>query len=243
MVRASTEVITLLDEAHRVLDANEALTRSTGFAAEELHGADIFALIHPDDLPHVRTEFAALLEGGEPRGASYRLRHKDGEWRHWEAVASNDLDDPAVRAIIVNARDVTAQRRLEAKAREHEELLATALDSLPGAFYLFARRGGYRLWNRTLERITETPPEEVRNRLPLDFVAEEDRARVAAAVGEAFATGASEVEAQLATRSGGRVPHLFTARRVQIDGEPHLVGLGIDVSQRRNALEELQERV
>jgi len=51
----------------------------------------------------------------------YRLRHKDGSWRHFEAVRTNLLDDPAVRGIVINYRDATERLRAEEDLRGSEE--------------------------------------------------------------------------------------------------------------------------
>jgi len=51
----------------------------------------------------------------------YRLRHKDGSWRHFEAVRTNLLDDPAVRGIVINYRGATERLRAEEDLRGSEE--------------------------------------------------------------------------------------------------------------------------
>jgi len=49
-----------------------------------------------------------------------KLRHADGSVRVVEAVSNNQIDNPAVRGIIVNARDITARLRAEARLRQSE---------------------------------------------------------------------------------------------------------------------------
>src|SRR5439155_13893630 len=61
--------------------------------------------------------------------AQYRLRHKDGSWRWVDAVGTNLLDEPSVRAIVVNHRDVTAQKEAD---RRKEEWLAMLAHELRG---------------------------------------------------------------------------------------------------------------
>jgi hypothetical protein len=43
----------------------------------------------------------------------FRLRHKDGSWRHVEATRTNLLDDLAVKGVVSNSRDITERRRAE----------------------------------------------------------------------------------------------------------------------------------
>ena len=52
---------------------------------------------------------------------------------------------------------------------------------------------------------------------------------------EVFATGRSEVEAEFIAKDGTRVPYYFTGLTIDIDGSPHLLGVGIDLSTRKQA--------
>src|SRR5262249_47031152 len=80
-----------------------ATLRGLGYAPEEYLGRDALELLHPDDAPAVREFLAGLLrQPGGRAPTQYRMRHKDGSWRWLEAVATNLLDEPAVRAVVVN---------------------------------------------------------------------------------------------------------------------------------------------
>jgi light-regulated signal transduction histidine kinase (bacteriophytochrome) len=48
----------------------------------------------------------------------WRRRHKNGRWLWLEGVATNLLDDPAVRGIVTNYRDVSERKRAEDEIRE-----------------------------------------------------------------------------------------------------------------------------
>jgi GGDEF domain-containing protein len=43
----------------------------------------------------------------------YRIRHRDGGWRHMEAMASNAMDEPAIAGLVLNNRDATERKALE----------------------------------------------------------------------------------------------------------------------------------
>ncbi len=49
----------------------------------------------------------------------YRFRCKDGSWRHLEGIGNNLLDDPSVKGIVVNSRDVTERKAFERRL-EHQ---------------------------------------------------------------------------------------------------------------------------
>ena len=64
--------------------------------------------------------------------ARYRIRHRDGSWRWVEATWRNLLEEPAVGAVVVNRRDITAeveaQQRLEERVAERTRELTALLE-------------------------------------------------------------------------------------------------------------------
>ena len=46
---------------------------------------------------------------------TWRVRHRDGTWLHSETVAANLLEDPNVRGLVLNTRDVSDRKELEAQ--------------------------------------------------------------------------------------------------------------------------------
>ena len=133
----SADIISLLDAQGTLLWNSEAAQRISGFDTTELEGVDTFENIHPEDRAAVAEEFGRMLEvPGQVITVRYRYRQKDGGWTWMEAVASNQLDNPAVRGVVANSRDITgrlaleaAQRSLaaqEAKERAHANLAALA---------------------------------------------------------------------------------------------------------------------
>jgi two-component system, cell cycle sensor histidine kinase and response regulator CckA len=88
--------------------------------------------VHPDDIGFVRHEFARSLEQlGTPLQVQFRYRRADGCWRTLLAIARNLLNDPVVRGIVVNSRDITEQRELELQLQHSQKL--DAIGRMAGA--------------------------------------------------------------------------------------------------------------
>jgi len=51
-----------------------------------------------------------------------RARCADGSWRWLEGTTTNHLDDPAIRGIVINCRDVTDRKRLEGQFRQAQKM-------------------------------------------------------------------------------------------------------------------------
>ncbi|HUF85508.1 MAG TPA: EAL domain-containing protein [Acidimicrobiia bacterium] len=148
LVAHSSDMVTGLDADGRVMYGSPAITEvlgwhSVGFDAsiEEREGApSAWDLVHPDDLERVATTFASsVAEGRAHDRIEFRMRRADGEWRWVEAVATNRLDDPAVRGVVVNSRDVTERRQAEESlwTRQHE--LSSLLEGSPDLIARFDR--------------------------------------------------------------------------------------------------------
>ncbi len=147
---------------------------------------------------------------------------------------------PADRRLMDLAAAVAAQighlverkRADEALGRERE-LIESTIRSLPGVFYLFDDQGRYLRWNRNLETVSGYSADEIARMHPLEFVPEDQRENVRRRIESVMEQGTADVEADLLARDGTRIPFYFTGVRVLLDGRPHLVGVGIDISKHR----------
>jgi hypothetical protein len=127
LVEHSHDAVTLLDEHGVIIYDSRSVARVMGYTPEERMGQPMQTTVHPEDLPYVVERFEhCLRHPDEVLTVEYRFRHKDGSWRWGEAVAVNRLNDPAVRAIVANHRDITDRRMVEAALRDREEQLRQA---------------------------------------------------------------------------------------------------------------------
>ncbi len=121
----SADIISLLDAEGHLLYNSPATERIGGFSPEELANIDTFELIHPDDRAEVRSVLGKVIsEPGSAHAVKYRYRKKNGHWVWMEAVASNQLDNPDVRGVVTNSRDITDRVHAE---QERERLHAQML--------------------------------------------------------------------------------------------------------------------
>jgi PAS domain S-box-containing protein len=134
-----------------------------------------------------------------------------------------------------------AQRQAEAVAQSEKLFSETMIGSMPGILYLFDDQGRYLRWNRNLETVTGYSGEEIARMHPLDFFASADHRPMQERIAEVFAQGESSVEGSLLTKEGATIPYFFTGQRVVFEGRVCLVGVGIDISERKQAENRLAE--
>jgi two-component system cell cycle sensor histidine kinase/response regulator CckA len=125
LIENASDVIAVIDQNGTISFQSPSVERVLGYRPEELDGTSVFDLVHPDDLPGAGRRMAQVLAAqGPTRMSLIRLRHRDGSWRALEAVGTSMFDDPHVRGIVVNARDVTERLELERELREAQKLEA-----------------------------------------------------------------------------------------------------------------------
>lgn len=72
------------------------------------------------------------------------------------------------------------------------------------------------------------------------FLLPADQPELKKRIQEVFDCGESSVQAPFLCRGGRTIPHFFTGRRVEFDGRLCLLGVGIDISARREAEAEVE---
>ncbi len=137
--------------------------------------------------------------------------------------------------------DVTEQEHAQAVIRRERDFRQKLIESIPGIFFLFDKSGRFLLWNKNLEKVLGASAGEVALLRTIDLYEEEDRAHIRRATAQVFAAGSSSVEASLVTKSGTRIPYVITGVRIEVDGEPSIISLGLDISERKQAETALRE--
>jgi len=128
-----------------------------------------------------------------------------------------------------------ARKNAEALLQRERLFSDTVIASVPGILYLYDQSRRFLRWNRSFETVSGYSAEEVARMNPLDFFAEHEKTLLHDKIEEVFSEGEASVEAGFLTKDGRSIPFFFTGRKVLFDGATCLVGLGIDVTERKEA--------
>jgi len=116
LVQNASDVIIVVDATGEILYESPAVERILGYRPEERVGSNALDSVHTDEAARVREVLSYVAQNPrEFRTLEFRVRHADGSWRWLEVTATNLLDDPSVRGIVGNYRDVTERKVLEAQ--------------------------------------------------------------------------------------------------------------------------------
>jgi PAS domain S-box-containing protein len=106
----SIDMLCIRDMQGRFMKVSRSWETVLGYTVEELQGAPLLPLIHPDDVAATRGQMARINVEEEIVGFINRYRHRDGRYRYleWRARRAGDR-------VFAVARDVTDRLATEAQ--------------------------------------------------------------------------------------------------------------------------------
>jgi diguanylate cyclase (GGDEF)-like protein/PAS domain S-box-containing protein len=128
LVQHGSDVIMVIDLEGTVLYASPSIGRALGYDPDTVTRLTSDFVSEADAL-RARTFLRAVAAGevGEAAWMELRVRHANGSLRWFEVGVTNRLDDPSVRGMVCNMRDVTERKGIEAELahRAHHDPLTT----------------------------------------------------------------------------------------------------------------------
>lgn len=129
LIENNEDIIVLLDEKLNYVYRSASAERVTG------HGRSGTQVktdeVHPEDRANVRRYLEDLIpQPGKVIHVSYRVRHKKGHYIWMEGTFMNKLNDPDIRAIVLNVRDVTDRKKVEHDLEVREKRFHETLDNM-----------------------------------------------------------------------------------------------------------------
>lgn len=131
LIASSNDLIGIINTDLCYSFVSPAVEKIVGKSAEDVVGVPVAASLHPDERVQVMHVIQRLLD--TPGGHAGPLEHRVGREGHWtwfETIAVNKVDDPNVRGIVFNARDVTARHESEAEVEDLTTRLRSLLDTI-----------------------------------------------------------------------------------------------------------------
>jgi PAS domain S-box-containing protein len=157
-------------------------------------------------------------------------------------VLANQLSKLAFQNI-QQARFITDRKRAEESLVQEKAFSESVIDSLPGIFYLFDQDGRLRRWNDNFERVSGYTPEELPTMKPWDFFAGNDKQYIAEQTKVVFESGLVSATADFVSKDGRATPYIFTGVRVTLNHAPFMAGMGMDITDRKQAEAEREELI
>jgi two-component system, sensor histidine kinase and response regulator len=127
LIEHGSDVITILDRDGIIRYESPSIER-LGYTPDELIGTRALDYVHPEDREGVAGVVARTVREGPRASGEWRCRRKDGSWCAVEAEGTNLMDEPSVRGIVFNWREITERKRAEQERTRYMRELAEARD-------------------------------------------------------------------------------------------------------------------
>jgi PAS domain S-box-containing protein len=182
-----------------------------------------------------------LKEGKKFFGEEFIIERPDGSRRNVLSHPSLLRDAEGDVAGAVNVLiDITERKKAEQELAFEKENSDAIINSLPGVFYLYNTSGKFLRWNKNFETVSGYSYDEVSGMHPLDFFEGEDKEIIKAKIAEVFSTGKAEIESFFVTKTGQKLPYYFNGHSDKFQGIECLIGMGIDISERKKVEEAMR---
>jgi PAS domain S-box-containing protein len=142
------------------------------------------------------------------------------------------------------SEDITERKQAEVVIQQEQALSDTIINSIPGTFYILDENGRYFRWNAyQRDEILGKPDDQMAGMNAIDTIHPEDRTLIQSRIANVLKEGTDEtVESRVLLRGGPAfIWMIMTGRRMMIAGRPFLVGIGIDITERKRAEKERRQ--
>ncbi len=209
----------------------------------ETLGGEGFSHVHPDDQQAVREG----MEGLKRRNATVSMRYRrlgiDGSWRWVEHLITNCLDDPDIRGLVVNLREITEQVQAEKALRSSEARYRLIAETAQEGIITIDLDGRTLFANQKMADLLGLPLPDLYTKSPFDLAPVELHGEIAWRCNDTLSRGAETFEMPYFHGDGSERLLRISASPLIDDGE-HVGSLAMisDVTEARAAERDLQYR-
>ncbi|MCB9100806.1 MAG: PAS domain S-box protein, partial [Anaerolineales bacterium] len=223
----------VLDVEGRILQVNPVVLSRLGYAKDELLGQSVFMVRPPDRREEVVATFVNAM-AGKTDNCQIPLLTKSGQQIPVETKIT--MGSWGKQKVIFGvSRDMTVHEQVKEQLISEKNFSELLINSLPGIFYLFDANGKFLRWNNNFETVVGYSAEELSQMHPMEYIADEEKESAAKAIQKVFETGHADLETTFISRSGVKTPFYLTGIRIMVNGQPCLLGAGLDISEQKRA--------
>jgi len=244
MEHAPIGMLTTAKDGH-ILLANQAFCDIVGYSKDEIEKLSYQDITHPEDKTLTLEDRQKLLDGEiESYQMEKRYIHKNGQTR-WVRVTSSSVskDSKAQPYFVAQIEDITERKHAQELLLKQKQFSDDVINNLPGIFYIINSQGNLIRVNPQFLEVSGYSSDEISSLPVLDLFEGTGRETIIQKMREVFEKGDSWGEAEFITKSRQRIPYFFSGHRTIIDDQAYLVGLGSDITIRKQAENSVQQQL
>jgi PAS domain S-box-containing protein len=246
----ANDLISRHDAEAKFLYVSPACSSLLGYLPEDLLGKSALEIIHPEDQQRIIELHQRNLTGQPTTPVEYRVLCKDGRYIWFECSSSGVLrEDGSFAEVIVVNRDITFRKhveeerqRVETALRLSEERFSKAFSASPIAIAVTRMSDGRILEaNAAAGKFFEYSPGEVIGLTTQDLGLWnhlEDRSQILNDI--AAGKSVRDREYPFVTKKGLSVAARYSAELIELNNEPCLLSVFVDITEQKRAEEMLR---
>jgi len=238
LVQDGSDLISILDEHGNYRYASPNVKPILGYDSDELIGKSAFEFIHPEDLEIARDQMERLKEKNSIKMEPFRFKNHAGDWRWVETVLTNMVNNPAVKGVVANSRDISEKVEREEMLRQSEKRFKALVQEGLDLFAIIDVEGFYTYMSSSSASIIGIPPEEFIGKNSFEYVHPEDHAKVLSSLKKIAITSKLVMEPYRAKNLQGEWRWVQTTLTNMLD-RPEVDGI---VVNSRDITEETEEK-
>ena len=131
LIEQAADVIFVLNSQQEIIYVTPSVFNVFGYRSPELRGRKFFDLVNKSEQYSVK-KFILLVSqhNNSVSSVEFSFRHRLNSWCTVEAIAQNLLDNPAVKGIVLNLRDITQRQAADERLRLLESVVVNSNDAI-----------------------------------------------------------------------------------------------------------------
>ena len=128
----ASDITLIIDRKAKINYVSPVCKAILGYSTKHLVGHRALSVLHPDDRRRALRTLLRERDGSKIITLEARVQHRNGSWRTLSFRARNLIDHPGINGILVNARDVTENKKFERElvlAKEQAEEMVRLKDA------------------------------------------------------------------------------------------------------------------
>ncbi|SEI89352.1 PAS domain S-box-containing protein [Cyclobacterium xiamenense] len=239
LVQEGSDLIAILDEESKYKYVSPTSIPILGIAPEDFLGKNVFEFIHPEDAKRTENSLKSIVDNHRVQVEPFRFRNHKNQWRWIETVLTNMLENPVIKGIVANSRDITERIEEEHRLKLLESVITNTNDVVliteaepmdqPGPKILYV--------NEAFTKMTGYASEEVLGKTPRLLQGPLSDRKALSKMGHDLRKGkASELTTINCKKNGEQFWVNFTINPVsdEMGKITHFIAIERDVTERKN---------
>jgi PAS domain S-box-containing protein len=239
LFESAPEALFLHDLQGTFLGGNQAVERLLGYSRQELIGKTFFELnlLDDEEVAKAKASLAQLAQGQAVGPTEHKLRRKDGSWIVVEIRSCPvEVENPSL--IFGVARDISERKRAEMALKASEQRYRQVFESVNDAIFLRplprdGAKANFIEMNGVACKRLGYSREELLQKSPADIDPVTDPREVLQQTEKLLTDEGVIFEAVHVTKDGRQIPVEISARAVDWDGQPMMLTVARDLTERK----------